>query len=119
MIIVEQALNLFFGSWFGGWSYVIMPLAVFLISLYCLRRKHVIICVVSALLFSASARIFFLSTECAWVFRDGLGPDAVTSHGQIAVSRFAEELPALVTICMVICGLGFIIGGIERKQSQR
>jgi hypothetical protein len=42
-------------------------------------------------LFVIGFLFFGYAALISWTFRDGMGPDAITSHGSLAFSRFMED----------------------------
>ena len=47
------------------------------------------------------------SAMTCWVFRDGLGPDAITTNGYEAFSRFLEEFWISIPISAALALVGF------------
>ncbi|MGC4072029.1 MAG: hypothetical protein QM760_05845 [Nibricoccus sp.] len=54
-----------------------------------------------------------------WVFRDGMGPDSIESHGRVAFERFMEEfwIDALILIPVFITGFWLIFS--EKKGANQ
>ena len=54
--------------------------------------------------------VIYQSAMACWVFRDGMGPDAIESHGRVAFERFMEDfwLTALISIAVIATGFWLI-----------
>lgn len=57
-----------------------------------------------------SGIVLYCVTMASWVFRDGMGPDSIESHGRVAVGRFLEDfwLAALIVIPVLVGGFWLI-----------
>ena len=53
----------------------------------------------------ACAFLIYAAMAC-WAFRDGMGPDAITSHGAMAFSRFWEDFWSALIIAIAVCSVG-------------
>jgi hypothetical protein len=58
--------------------------------------------------------LFLYGAFVCWIFRDGLGPDSVTSSGWLALSRFTGELWVFPCISIPLCAAG---GYLWRRPS--
>ena len=67
-----------------------LPLVVLVCSLHVLRARPLVQRLLAAGALAVCAAIATLGSALALVLRDGLGPDAVESHGATAVARFVE-----------------------------
>lgn len=70
---------------------------------------HFVMRFVAAMLFLAAFLILVAGGWLQWMLRDGLGPDAITSNGQVAFSRFIEGFWPLLIIAMVLSCAGWFL----------
>ena len=107
MIFTEQCLDALFDNDFTGYAFIFVPICVLALSLRLMRRLPPSIKIISSLLLTASAFNFCLVAPIDWSWRDGLGPDAVTTHGEQAISRFMEGFvpTALISATLLCMGL--------------
>ena len=66
--------------------------------------------------------LYFAGIEMNWVWRDGLGPDSVESHGELAVGRFMEaagcDTRVFLGFVAGLWGLVFVIGSRQRRRAR-
>ena len=70
------------------------------------RAFQIIQALLGLLLFSSGTLLLLWGFFSCWLFRDGLGPGAVPSHGWEAASRFASGFWQVLVISMTLCGVG-------------
>jgi hypothetical protein len=58
------------------------------------------------LLILISVVFIIFSVLVSWVLRDGLGPDAIESHGLIAIQRFLRGVTPMFLIASLIGAIG-------------
>ena len=61
------------------------------------------------LLLAGGTVMFLVGALVCWLFRDGLGPDAVTSHGMEAVARFARDFPEFLLVSVALWAAGGLL----------
>jgi len=73
-----------------------------------------------ALILLASAFLVF-EAIVHWFFRDGMGPDSITSHGVDALSRFWSDFWTVYVFVASVCAfsLWLIWPALEREKEQR
>lgn len=99
-----------------------MPLLVFMASLYFLRRQSQPIQIVSSMIFATATFLFCVTAPISWVWRDGLGPDSVESHGNEAVSRFMKDFVTLAIDSTFLFSFGILlcmVASIIRKRHEK
>ena len=67
-----------------------------------------------AVTIGTSTLTLVLACAISWFFRDGMGPDAVTSEGLEAVRRFFPE-----AIILIVIWLAFVLVSIIVYRSKR
>lgn len=71
-------------------------------------RRYDSLCRIFGFFLTFVGIVILLFDACiSWLFRDGLGPDSVTSSGTLAVSRFMEGFWLYLCVAVLLC----IIGG--------
>ena len=70
---------------------------------------HFVMRLAAAMSFLAAFLILIGGGCLQWALRDGLGPDAVTSNGQIAFSRFIEGFWPLPIMAIVLSCVGWFL----------
>ncbi|BCM88379.1 hypothetical protein IAD21_00210 [Abditibacteriota bacterium] len=116
---MEAVLNFLFANALVCWVWLVIPLALPLVSFHRLHRHPPTIrIVVSFLLAIAAAFVCFL-VPLSWILRDGLGPDAVESHAGEAFSRFLEGVAPCFSICAVPCGIALFLYVLSERDLRR
>ena len=70
---------------------------------------HFVMRFTAAMFFLAAFLILVVGGYLQWVFRDGLGPDAITSSGQLAYSRFITDFWPLPVISVILSCAGWFL----------
>ncbi len=70
---------------------------------------HFVMRFAAAMLFLAAFLILVVGGYLQWVLRDGLGPDAITSSGQLAYSRFINDFWPLPIIAAILSCVGWFL----------
>lgn len=52
-----------------------------------------------------------------WFLRDGLGPDAVESHGLTALTRFAQDMAEIAGPALILLVVGGLIYPWRRRRA--
>ncbi len=71
------------------------------------------------LLILISVVFIFFSVLVSWVLRDGLGSDAIDSHGLIAVQRFLKGFGPMLLIASPIGTMGLWLASPIFRQNSR
>jgi hypothetical protein len=59
------------------------------------------------------------SVVVSWIFRDGLGPDAIDSNGLIAVQRFLSGVTPMSLIAIPVGTIGLWLASPILRQNRR
>jgi hypothetical protein len=70
---------------------------------------HFIMRFAAAMFFLAAFLILVVGGFLAWLLRDGLGPDSITSSGQVAYSRFINDFWPLPIIAALLSCVGWFL----------
>ena len=70
---------------------------------------HFVMRFAAAMLFLAAFLILVVGGFLQWVLRDGLGPDAITSSGELAYSRFISDFWPLPIIAAILSCVGWFL----------
>jgi hypothetical protein len=70
---------------------------------------HFVMRFAAAMLFLVAFLILVVGGFLQWVLRDGLGPDAITSSGQLAYSRFINDFWPLPIIAAILSCVGWFL----------
>lgn len=65
--------------------------------------------ILRVVLIALGVLIALIGVASAWLFRDGLGPDSVTSHGWVAFWRIASESAPFLAIGTILSVLGVVL----------
>jgi hypothetical protein len=74
LMLTEQRLEAFFNFLGIGWSFLLGPLIVLVVSFRVLRDGSVWVTLISTTFFTFSALVFSFFLPLQWIWRDGLGP---------------------------------------------
>jgi CDP-diglyceride synthetase len=75
--------------------------------------------VLGFLLILISVVFIIFSVLVSWVLRDGLGPDAIESHGLIAIQRFLRGVAPMILIASLIGAIGLWLSSSILRHTSR
>jgi uncharacterized membrane protein len=70
-------------------------------------------------LISLGFLVSILGIAMAWLLRDGMGPDAIESHGWLALQRIVEQSVGLVVVGAILIALGWVIPKSAHNKSMQ
>lgn len=114
---MEQLLDRFFNA--SDQTVRIGCVCVLAASFLLLRRREIIVRSVSSFLLMIAAFMFYGLNGLAWGTRDGLVPESMRSHGDLALQRFKEDFFIATVLSSIPCALALLLCYVDHRRNTR